>query len=298
MSEIDAINIENLCKTYRKGWQRREVDAVCDVSLRVAQGEAFGFVGPNGAGKSSTIRIMMGLSRASKGHVKLFGVDAQSPAARTRVAYVPESPYLYDYLTPLEILSMGLRLHGLAPNDAYAHCMEWLSKLGLEKAVNAPIRSFSKGMTQRVALAQALSIEPRLMVLDEPLSGLDPVGRHDVVDLLAEYKRKGGTLFFTSHVLHDVERLADRFGLIHEGRLRSVRSPGELVGTGDVCTVRSMGEMAVAGLQQEAAGRWTSQVGRDELWVHLDRLREAGHVVLEIRPVLSLEQAFMQAIGR
>lgn len=298
MSEIDAINIENLCKTYRKGWQRREVEAVRDVSLRVAEGEAFGFVGPNGAGKSSAIRIMMGLSRASSGRVALFGIDAQSPEARKRVAYVPESPYLNDYLTPLEILGMGLRLHGVAATDSRAHCMGWLEKLGLEKAANAPIRSFSKGMTQRVAIAQALSIRPRLMVLDEPLSGLDPIGRHDVVDLLAEYKRAGGTLFFTSHVLHDVERLADRFGLIHEGTLRSVRSPGELVGTGDVCTVRSMGDTLVVGLEQESAGRWTSQVGRDALWEHLDRLRAAGHVVLEVRPVLSLEQAFMQAIGR
>jgi ABC-2 type transport system ATP-binding protein len=294
----DAICIEGLSKTYRKGWQRREIKAVCDVSLRVAQGEAFGFVGPNGAGKSSTIRMLMGLSYPTSGTVSLFGVDASKPVSRQRVAYVPESPYLNDYLTPLEILLMGLRLHDVHIANEERHCMEWLERLTLEKAARAPIRSFSKGMTQRVALAQALCIQPRLMVLDEPLSGLDPVGRHDVVDLLAEYKRDGGTLFFTSHVLHDVERLADRFGLIHEGALRSVRSPGELVGAGDACTVRSMGELEIDGLQSESTGRWVSQVSRDGLWEHLDRLRAAGHVVIEIRPVLSLEQAFMQAIGR
>lgn len=294
----DAICIENLSKTYRKGWQRREVEAVRNVSLSVAAGEAFGFVGPNGAGKSTTIRILMGLSRATQGQVRIFGIDSRRPASRLRVAYVPESPYLSDYLTPLEILGMGLRLHRVTPADPREHCMTWLERLQLGKAANAPIRSFSKGMTQRVAIAQALSISPSLMVLDEPLSGLDPVGRHDVVDLLAEYKRGGGTLFFTSHVLHDVERLADRFGLIHEGTLRSVRSPGELVGTGDICTVRSMGENWVEGLEPESPGRWTCQVARDALWSHLDRLKTAGHVVIEIRPVLSLEQAFLQAIGR
>lgn len=295
---VDAICIEGLSKTYRQGWQRREVEAVREVSLRVAEGEAFGFVGPNGAGKSSTIRILMGLAYPTQGKVSIFGVDSQQPASRHRVAYVPESPYLNDYLTPLEILGMGLRLHGVPTENTERHCMKWLERLALDKAARAPIRSFSKGMMQRVAIAQALSIQPRLMVLDEPLSGLDPVGRHDVVDLLAEYKRGGGTLFFTSHVLHDVERLADRFGLIHEGTLRSVRSPGELVGVGDVCTVRSMGTIAIDGLQQESLGRWTGQVARDALWEHLDRLKSAGHVVVEVRPVLSLEQAFMQAIGR
>jgi ABC-2 type transport system ATP-binding protein len=294
----DAICIDNLSKTYRKGWHRREVEAVRGVSLSVAPGEAFGFVGPNGAGKSTTIRILMGLSSATQGHVRIFDVDAKKPSSRSRVAYVPESPYLSDYLTPLEILHMGLRLHGVSVPNPGEYCMGWLERLALAKSANAPIRSFSKGMTQRVAIAQALSIRPRLMVLDEPLSGLDPVGRHDVVDLLAEYKRGGGTLFFTSHVLHDVERLADRFGLIHEGTLRSVRSPGELVGAGDICTVRSMGEGLIDGLEQESPGRWTCQVARDALWAHLDRLQAAGHVVIEIRPVLSLEQAFMQAIGR
>ena len=294
----DAICIEHLSKTYRKGWQRRAVEAIRDVSLNVEPGEAFGFVGPNGAGKSSVIRILMGLSRATTGQASLFGIDVRDPRSRERVAYVPESPYLNDYLTPMEILGMGLRLHGLSPTNPSDHCMQWLERLALGKAANAPIRSFSKGMTQRVAIAQALSIQPRLMVLDEPLSGLDPVGRHDVVDLLAEYKHAGGTLFFTSHVLHDVERLADRFGLIHEGVLRSVRSPGELVGSADLCTVRSMGDLAVEGLKEESAGRWTALVARDALWAHLDRLKEAGHVVVEVRPVLSLEQAFLQAIGR
>ena len=293
----EAIRIQNLSKTYRKGWQRAEVLAVDDVSLSVTEGEAFGFIGANGAGKSSTIRVLMGLSQPSSGCAQLFGRDCAVPEARQRVGYVPESPYLYDYLTPLEVLRMGLHLHGLRLTDPDKHCMQWLDKLSLGAAARSQIRSFSKGMTQRVAIAQALSIEPRLLVLDEPLSGLDPVGRHDVVELLADYKRNGGTLFFTSHVLHDVERLADRFGLIHQGRLRSVRSPAELVGGDDVCVVRSMGTAPVFDMHEESPGRWFGQVLRSDLWQHLERLHDGGHALVEVRPLLSLEQAFIQAVA-
>lgn len=293
----DAICIEGLNKTFCKALSRQPVEAVRDVSLRVAQGEAFGFIGPNGAGKSTTIRILMGLTQASSGQVALFGVDASNPEARKGVGYVPESPYLYDYLTPLEILQMSLRLHGVINENPDAHCMQWLERLSLAHAARSQIRSFSKGMVQRVAIAQAMSIQPRLLILDEPLSGLDPVGRHDVVELLAEYKRHGGTLFFTSHVLHDVERLADRFGLIHQGQLRSVRSPAELVGMDEVCVVRSAGTTPVSGMVEESLGRWVGQVARSQLWAFLDELKMAAHVVIEVRPTLSLEQAFIQAVS-
>ena len=291
-----AIRIEGLGKTYRRTWQRKPVRAISDVSLVVEEGGAFGFIGPNGAGKSSTIRIMMGLSQATEGHVSIFGKPAVDPESRLRVGYVPESPYLYDYLTPLETLLMGLRLHRVSVRQAEAHCLGWLERLGLAQAAHAQIRTFSKGMTQRVALAQALCLQPKLLVLDEPLSGLDPIGRHDVVELLAEYKHGGGTLFFTSHVLHDVERLADHFGLIHQGSLRSVRSPAELVGMEDVCQIRSLGRQPVVDMREEAPGRWLGQVPRSEMWGVLERLRQAGHVIVEVRPALSLEQAFMQAV--
>jgi ABC-2 type transport system ATP-binding protein len=292
----EAIQIEGVSKTFRKGWQRQAVEAVRDVSLSVAPGEAFGFIGPNGAGKSTTIRILMGLTSADSGKAMLFGVDAGLPQARKGVAYVPESTYLYDYLTPLEILQMSLRLHGVQPDKPKAHCMEWLERLSLRQSASSQIRSFSKGMTQRVAIAQAMCIQARLLVLDEPLSGLDPVGRHDVVEILAEYKRSGGTLFFTSHVLHDVERLADRFGLIHQGQLRSVRSPSELVGMEEVCVIRTSGSTPVQGMTEGAPGSWVGQVQRKELWQMLEALRSASHVVIEIRPTLSLEQAFLQVV--
>lgn len=293
-----AIRIENLEKTYAEGVMRRPVRAVAGVSLEVSEGEAFGFVGPNGAGKSSTIRILMGLARATAGSCTLFGIDVARPAARMRVGYVPENPCLYDYLTPLEIVSMSLRLH--LPGEGAAirsRAMSWLEKLGVAHVADSPVRSFSKGMTQRVALANAMAVTPRLLVLDEPLSGLDPIGRREVVEILADYKREGGTLFFTSHVLHDVERLADRFGLIHKGELRSVRAPSELVGSEDVVMVRSHGKVPLPGAREESLGNWVSEVPQARLWSALEELRALGHQLHEVRPSLSLEAAFMHVVA-
>ncbi|MCX7149144.1 MAG: ABC transporter ATP-binding protein [Rhodocyclales bacterium] len=292
-----AINVCELKKDYRKGWRGTTVSALRGVSLCVDQGESFGFVGPNGAGKSTTIKILVGLAEASAGTAEIFGVPVHKAEARMGVGYVPENPYLYDYLTPLEILTMSLRLHQVQVPDIKSQCALWLERLGLAQVANRPIRTFSKGMTQRVAIAQALCIKPRLLVLDEPLSGLDPIGRRDVVDILAEYKQAGGTLFFTSHVLHDVERLADRFGLIHQGELRAVRSPAELAGEEDSLSVRSLGGKPVEGMRNDSAGRWVGEVARSGLWALLAALRDADHVVLEVRPALSLENAFMRAIG-
>lgn len=292
-----AILVEGLVKTFR-GFRKVPLKAVDDVSFTIAEGEAFGFIGPNGAGKSTTIKIMTGVLRASAGKVSLFDIPVEQPQARVRLGYVPENPYLYDYLTPREILLMGMSLHGLKVDDPQAHCLKWLERLELGSVAKRQIRFFSKGMTQRVAIAHALCLQPRLLILDEPLSGLDPVGRRDVVDILAEYKRSGGTLFFTSHVLHDVERLADRFGLIHKGQLRAVQSPAELAGGTDLVQVRSMGTAAVAGAKSDFAERWSTEVTRDDLWRKLDELRMAGHSIIEIRPTLSLESAFMRAIGK
>jgi ABC-2 type transport system ATP-binding protein len=294
----EAIRIEGLSKTFRRGLAGSAVLAVENVSLTVAQGEAFGFIGPNGAGKSTTIKLLTGVLQATSGRAELFGIPVTDPASRARLGYVPENPSLFDYLTPLEILTMGLRLHKLRPEDENAHCMRWLERLQLAHVAGKTIRSFSKGMLQRVALAQALCIQPRLLILDEPLSGLDPVGRRDVVDILSEYRQSGGTLFFTSHVLHDVERLADRFGLIHQGRLRAVRSPAELAGADETVVIRSLGEQPVDGMVQEVPGRWTLEVPRSQVWESLEQLRQAHHVLVEVRPMLSLESAFMQAFGQ
>ncbi len=294
---MNAIDIENLFKTYPRTWANGPVPAVQGISLAVSSGEVFGFIGPNGAGKSTTIKIITGAMRATSGDVRLFGLSVADPEARRGMGYVPENPSLPDHLSPLEILLMALELHGLRVDAAKAHCLSWLERFQLAHVANKPIRTFSKGMAQRTALAHALAVKPRLLILDEPLSGLDPVGRRDVVEILAEYKRGGGTIFLTSHVLHDVERLADRFGLIHEGRLVTLDSPTELVGTEPVFTVRSIGAAALEGMRPEAAGRWSREVSGDALWSLLESLRAAGHQLLEVKPSLTLETAFLRYLG-
>jgi ABC-2 type transport system ATP-binding protein len=198
----------------------------------------------------------------------------------------------------MEILLMAVRLHRCQVADARTHCAKWLDRFGMAHAANKPVRGFSKGMAQRTALAHALVVEPRLLILDEPLSGLDPVGRKDVVDILSEYRRRGGTLFFTSHVLHDVERIADRFGFINRGELQTVQSPAELFGGEQVVTVRSVGSEPVEGFSSETGGRWVGEINRAELWATLDRLRASGHQVAEIKPTLSLESAFFKYLNR
>ena len=192
------------------------------------EGEVFGFVGPNGAGKSTTIKVMLDIINDYQGQVRIYGVDARNAEARRPLAYVPEAPALYEQFTPLEILRMGLSMYGIRRKDADAWCMQWLERFSIAASAKRRIRELSKGTVQRVALAHAMAVEPRLLVLDEPLSGLDPVGRKDVVDILTEFKQQGGAIFFTSHVLHDVERIADRFGFINKGELLTVRSPREL----------------------------------------------------------------------
>ena len=292
-----AISISNLKKTYPRKWASPPFEALKGISLSIEAGETFGFVGPNGAGKSTAIKILTGVMSPSAGTASLFGVDVSDPESRRGLGYVPENPSLPDYLTPLEILSMGLELHRRKPPDARAHCMKWLERFGLGEVANKVVRGFSKGMAQRTALAHAMTVEPRLLILDEPLSGLDPIGRREVVDILSEYRQQGGTIFLTSHVLHDVERLADRFGLIHKGELRAVRAPGELVGEDDRVLVRSTGSASVLdGMQAEPGGRWVIEVPRTSLWDTLRALESGGHALIEIKPTLSLETAFLHVV--
>lgn len=291
-----AIDLHQLRKTYPRSWATPPFEALKGISLAIDEGEVFGFIGPNGAGKSTAIKILTGVMSPSSGTATLFGNDVTRPESRRGLGYVPENPSLPDYLSPLEILSMGLALHGRKPANPRAHCLHWLARFGLADVANKVVRGFSKGMAQRAALAHAMAVEPRLLILDEPLSGLDPIGRRDVVDILSEYRRQGGTIFLTSHVLHDVERLADRFGLIHKGELRAVQAPGELVSKEEMVLVRSQGESAVFGMSPEPGGRWVIELARPQLWSTLRALEEAGHTLIEIKPSLSLETAFLHVV--
>lgn len=293
-----AIFIDGLCKTYPRSWKTRALDAVSGLSLTIGQGEVFGFIGPNGAGKSTTIKVLTGVLQPSKGCAQLFGKDVSLPEARRGLGYVPENPSLYDYLTPLEILTMGVTIHGVKLPNARQHCMQWLDRFSLAQVADKRVRSFSKGMTQRVALAHAMAIQPRLLILDEPLSGLDPVGRKEVVEVLGDYRIAGGTIFLTSHVLHDVERLADRFGLIHRGRLLTIRSPREIVADqADQYRLCYRGCTRIAGCTELRPGLYGRYASAADLPALISEVVACGGVLQEVEASVSLETAFFRTIA-
>lgn len=291
-----ALEFHSVSKTFRS--RGKTVEALRNVSFDVTEGEVFGFVGPNGAGKSTTIKIMLDVINDYEGEVKLYSVLAREAESRKGIAYVPESPALYEQFTPLEILRMALDMYDIRRSDADAWCMQWLERFSVAQNAKRRIRELSKGNVQRVALAHALVVSPRLLVLDEPLSGLDPVGRKDVVDILADYKRNGGAIFFTSHVLHDVERIADRFGFIHQGELLTTRSPRDLVSErADRFILRYQADTAVeAGGTMIRAGEFEQEVAQADLPAFIARLNAAGSRLLTIKPAVSLETVFFKIL--
>ncbi len=292
-----ALEFHSVSKTFNKG--RKRIQALKDISFAIKEGEVFGFVGPNGAGKSTTIKIMLDVINDYQGEVKIYGKPAHQAESRRSVSYLPEAPALYEQFTPLELLKMALRMHGVKRADEEAWCMRSLERLSVAHNAKRRMRDLSKGNVQRVALAHAMVVEPQLLVLDEPLSGLDPVGRKDVIDLLDEYKQSGGAIFFTSHVLHDVERIADRFGFINEGELLTTRSPRELVTEkADHFIIRyysdqhSPDEKAT----QLRKGEFERELSQTEMPGWLAQLNSDGGRVINIKPATSLETVFFQVL--
>ena len=240
------IDVRDLEKTYVVGLRRRKVHAVRGISFDVRRGEIFGIVGPNGAGKTSTIKIMTGLMRQTKGSVRLFGHPTHDVASRRRLGYLPEGPYFYEHLKVEELLMYYGRLHGMTRRDVHARADELIDRVGLGHARGRPLRKFSKGMRQRAGLAQALINDPELVILDEPQSGLDPTGRKEVRDLIFDLKQRGKTVVFSSHILPDVEAVCDRVALFHQGELK------ELGALEDLMSQRTKGyEIMVRGLQHD-----------------------------------------------
>lgn len=286
-----ALLLTQVEKTYLLGFGRKKA-ALQPISLEVAAGEAFGFVGANGAGKSTTIKILMGLLKPTFGTAQIFGVDVGVPTARRGVGYVPESPIIPDHLTPYEVLQLGCVLHDVKKADLKAHCLNWLERFGLAEVAGQPLRKFSKGMQQRTALAHALAIEPRLLILDEPMSGLDPAGRKLVLEVLDEYKKTGGTLFFSSHVLYDVERLADRYGLIEGGRLVRVDYLRNILEEENAFLITYLGTRLDEAHRAFGGGRWQATVGNAQLWDFMRQMQEAGNRLVELKPSRSLDEWF------
>lgn len=291
-----ALEFQGVSQTFHvKG---RSVHALREINLDVAEGEVFGFVGPNGAGKSTTIKVMLDLVNNYSGEVMLYGISSRIPKAREGISYVPESPALYEQFTPLEILRMALSMHGVRRKDADVRCMQWLERFSVAENAKRKIRELSKGNVQRVALAHAMVVQPKLLILDEPLSGLDPVGRKDVVEILNEYKQQGGAIFFTSHVLHDVERIADRFGFINKGELLTVRSPRELAAErADTLLVRfNAAEDFAPQAKCLREGEFEQEVTQALLPEFVSRLNMAGGHILTVKPAVSLETVFFKTL--
>ncbi len=217
------LRTEGLTKTFEVGFRRRRVQAVHDLTLSVAEGEIFGFVGPNGAGKTTTIKMLMGLIFPTSGSAHVFDAPIPSRAAKARIGYLPEHPAYYDFLTGVEAMRLFAELAGVPRAERRTRCDELLALVGLSgPSADRQIRKYSKGMQQRLGIAQALVADPAFVVLDEPMSGLDPVGRKEMRDLILALKRRGKTVFFSTHILPDVETLCDRVGVIIGGKLRDV----------------------------------------------------------------------------
>jgi ABC-2 type transport system ATP-binding protein len=225
------LRTEGLTKTFELGVRRRRVEAVRDLTLSVNEGEIFGFVGPNGAGKTTTIKMLMGLIFPTSGKAFIFDAPIPSEASKARIGYLPEHPAWYEFLTGREALRFFADLAAVPAAEQARRCDELLELVGLSGAAERQIRKYSKGMQQRLGIAQALVGDPAFVVLDEPMSGLDPVGRKEMRDLILELKRRGKTVFFSTHILPDVEALCDRVGIIIGGRLESVGPLADLVST-------------------------------------------------------------------
>jgi ABC-2 type transport system ATP-binding protein len=228
VSDHQVIVFDHVSKTYASGVKRQKSIALTHLTYAVEQSEVFGIIGPNGAGKSTAMKILMGFVKRDAGEVRLSGLDPVSPAAHEKIGYLPETPCLYEHLSLREQLRFAGRIARYPTRKTASRIDALLHLVDLPHAADTPIRKYSKGMTQRAALAYALFHEPEILVLDEPMSGLDPLGRQLVVEIIKDYNKRGNTILFCSHILTDVERICDRIGIMNHGRLVSTITPGEL----------------------------------------------------------------------
>jgi ABC-2 type transport system ATP-binding protein len=303
-----AVHIDHLRKVFRVGFWGRRVTAVDDLSLTVHRGEVFGFLGPNGAGKTTTLKILMGLIYPSSGTAWIMDRPIGDVTVKHQIGFLPESPYFYDYLTGEEFLRFYGQLFGLHGAALDSRINYLLNLVGLPHVRALQLRKFSKGMLQRIGIAQALINDPHLVVLDEPMSGLDPVGRKEVRDLILRLKEEGKTIFFSSHILHDAELLCDRVSILVKGRIVAMGSVKDLVGHASASSI----EVVVEGLGQEGLAHVQPMVeriaaqggrilfvlnGQEQLNGVLDVIRAAKATLISVTPhQSSLEDLFMKEV--
>ena len=299
-----VLAVDDLHKTFRVGFMRKRIDAVRGVTFDVKKGETFGLLGPNGAGKTTTIKAVLQLIRADRGAIRVFGQERTRESAE-RIGYMPENPYVYQYLRAPEFLDLCGRLLGLDRATRRRRTDEMLQLVGLVQAVDRPIGRFSKGMLQRVGLAQALLHDPELLILDEPMSGLDPIGRRQVREIIMKERARGKTLIFTSHVLSDVEMLCDRIAIINRGQVVARGTLDELL-LPEVRRVRielehvapelksTLGKRGFALREHEQVVHLTIE-GDREVSPLLAEILQAGATVREVEPEReTLEDLFMR----
>jgi ABC-2 type transport system ATP-binding protein len=305
---MPAVEITNLTKDYEVGfWRKRKVRALDDLTLSIDEGQIFGFLGANGAGKTTTLKLLMRLIFPTSGSARILGHDIQDVRMHRRIGYLPENPYFYDYLTARELVEYCAELFGFTAPERRKRAADLLARVGLiEKRWDTQLRKFSKGMLQRVGLAQSLVNDPEIVFLDEPMSGLDPVGRREVRDLIASLRDEGKTVFMCSHILSDIEVLCDRVAILKRGRLAQTGHLDELrarpndphqmevMATGaDAATLQQLlpnGQVTPtpSGLRIEIAAE-------NEIEAVLAALRKAGGKVVSIQPIKqSLEELFLE----
>ena len=303
---MEAIEILHLEKIYRVGfWRKRPKQALYPLDLTIEEGEVFGFLGPNGAGKTTTLKILMGLVFPSGGSARILGMELDDPRMKAQIGFLPEQPYFYDYLTARELLKYYGHLSGVDPKLLTRKVEMALERVGLKDAAHLQLRRFSKGMLQRVGIAQAILHNPKVVFLDEPMSGLDPMGRCEVRTLIEELKTERKTVFFSTHILSDAEALCDRVAIIHLGRLHGVGAVEELTagtraqveivwaGTSAPAVIRSLcSECHVAGGTVRAVLAGANQ---DAM---LETLKREGMRLISVTPLrISLEEYFVTQLG-
>src|SRR3990170_2693482 len=311
MKETDfLIKVEELSKSYPTGFWRRRIRVLTDLSFTVARNEIVGFLGPNGAGKTTTIKILNRLAFPDSGTVTVFGEEAgRRPELRRRIGFMPEQPYFYEYLTGEEFLGLCGHLNGLPRAEIAKRSRRMLFRVGLEGSGGTAIRKSSKGMMQRLGLPQPLLHDPELVILDEPMSGLDPVGRMEVRGIIRDLKAAGKTVFFSSHILSDVEALCDRVIMLHKGRKVAEGRVEELIGAETlyielvVSPALAKDRLAAAGIPPDAGYAQGDLLvlrapGSEKANLWMGSLLREGCAVLSCVPVKKgLEEIFLERVG-
>jgi len=303
---MPAIETFQLEKSYSVGfWRKRRVSGLKPLTLAVERGEVFGYLGPNGAGKTTTLKLLMGLIFPTAGTARILGMEISDPRMKSQIGFLPEQPYFYDYLTASELLDYYAQLSGVRGRERSRRVQEMLARVGLAASARTQLRKFSKGMLQRVGIAQAILHDPRVVFLDEPMSGLDPLGRREVGDLIQSLKDEGKTVFFSTHILSDAEALCDRVAVLHKGELRGVGAVDELAAHTQskveilLHGLKAMTLLCALGAECHATGETVRAIiPESQQDAALDALRREGARLISLTPVrATLEDYFIERLA-